>query len=280
MNIYAICLFPKLFDEFLQTGVIGQALSGKRQAGEHRLCFKAIDLRQFATNSYKGVDDKPFGGAQGMVLRADILQKAIDHINELESIKQKEQGHDEFIPPRILCPSPRGKVINASSCQDLYKDWFPCPNEGEGTDRSDRSDQTVRSLVFLCGRYEGIDERFLQKHVKPKDYFSIGNYVISGGELAVMVALDCVLRFAPGVLKNQTSAHKDSYQPNQRQDEDQKQQDGLLAPPRYTKPIEFDGVEVPEVLRGGHHAHIEEYNLLEQMRLTRTYRPDLLKAKI
>tara|TARA_Y100001970_G_scaffold12183_1_gene13936 strand:- start:1084 stop:1845 length:762 start_codon:yes stop_codon:yes gene_type:complete len=242
-KIWIISLFPDFFKAFLETGLSGRALKGERESG---LSVHLVQLRDYSSNSYKGVDDAPYGGGPGMVMRPDTLQNAlIDGIVVPGGygVNWKEKLH-------VVFPGPRGRVWNQKNCQEFsQKAWG---ESGHGKD-----------LVFICGRYEGIDERFIQKYVD--EQLSLGDYVLTGGELAVMAIIDSAIRFKPGVLGNRESFQKESFQ------------GGLLEHPQYTRPRVFEGLEVPSVLLSGNHKKIEEFEKLESIRITQAERPDLLE---
>ncbi|MEE2742968.1 MAG: tRNA (guanosine(37)-N1)-methyltransferase TrmD [Bdellovibrionota bacterium] len=242
-KIWIISLFPDFFESFLETGLAGQALRGKRGVD---LSVELVQLRDFSESSYKGVDDAPYGGGPGMVMRPDILKRAF-----LEGVIEKGQyGEDYKDKLHVVFPGPRGKRWNQEVCVDFSKRIW-----GEES----------KDLVFICGRYEGVDERFIQNYVDEE--ISLGDYVLTGGELAVMAIIDSAIRFLPGVLGNRESFEKESFN------------GGLLEHPQYTRPRTFEGVEVPEVLLSGHHKKIEAFEKAESLRITKTYRPDLLEKE-
>lgn len=238
-KISIITVFPEYFEPLLNCGVVGQALRGER--GEHSFQFEVLNLRDFALDNYKSVDDAPYGGGPGMVMKADVfknaLVKGIIEPNNYQNIK--EQVH-------VVYTSPRGELWHDQSCREFAHNHL-------------NNDQ--KHLVFICGRYEGIDERFLQQYVDQQ--ICIGDFVLSGGELAVMSILDSALRFSPAVLGNKDSAHQDSFS------------NCLIEYPQYTRPAEFETIAVPEILMSGHHAKINEYRQKESERLTKELRPDL-----
>ena len=238
-KIWVITLFPEYFEALKQGGVIAQVFEGKRGP---ELQLEVLQLRDFSSQDYKGVDDNPYGGGHGMVMRADILKNALSGIMEKGEYAGEIKDH-----LHVVYTSPRGKVWNAKSAKEF----------------SQKLVDTSKDVVFICGRYEGIDERFVQKYVDEE--ISLGDFVLSGGEIAVMTIIDSALRFLPGVLGNETSALTDSFQ------------DNLLAPPIYTRPREYKGWKVPEVLFSGNFPEIEKWR--EEMALNRTknQRPDLLK---
>jgi len=242
-KIWIISLFPDFFKAFLETGLSGRALKGERNSG---LSLHLVQLRDYSGNSYKGVDDSPYGGGPGMVMRPDTLQKAL-----LEGVVRAggygDNWRDEL---HVVFPGPRGKVWNQKTCFEFSNSVW-----GESGHKKD--------LVFICGRYEGIDERFIQIYVD--EQLSLGDYILTGGELAVMAIIDSAIRFKPGVLGNRESSEKESFQGR------------YLEHPQYTRPRVFEGLKVPEVLLSGNHKKIEEFEKLESIRVTQDARPDLLE---
>jgi tRNA (guanine37-N1)-methyltransferase len=240
-RLWIITLFPEFFGPLVSCGVIGQALSGKRGEG---FDLHLVNLRDFTLDKYKSVDDYPAGGGGGLIMRPDILSRA------LQEGVVKAGGYPENFKAHlhVVFPSPRGKVWQNTFCREfsrkLYKDFS-------------------KDLVFICGRYEGVDERFIEKYVD--EQISVGDYILSGGEVAVMAILDSALRFCHGVVGNETGPEKESFS------------DGLLEHPQYTLPREFEGVKIPDILYSGHHANIEKWRLEKALDLTRTNRPDLFE---
>lgn len=227
MFIQSITLFPEMFDSITCHGVTGRALK------QNLWRFAAINPRRFADNKLGYIDDRPFGGGPGMIMQAPPLQKAIDEA------KQNCQGNS-----KVIYLSPQGKVFNQQKAAELAQ---------------------ASNLILLCGRYEGIDERLIQHSVDEE--ISMGDFVVSGGELPAMMLMDAVLRLIPGVLGDIQSAEQDSFS------------DGLLDCPHYTKPLEFQGMAVPEVLRSGNHALIAEWRLEQSLQRTLMRRPDLLEKR-
>ena len=239
-RIWILTLFPEFFKPFLECGIAGSAFRGER-SGECSFELKLINIRDYSTTKYKSVDDSPFGGGPGMVMRADILRDAlVKGVMEAGGYSSLEELH-------VVYTSPRGTVWNNKVARD-----FGINHLGGGKD-----------LVFICGRYEGIDERFLEKYVN--DFYSIGDFVLTGGELAVMLMLDSSVRFVPGILGNKLSSESDSFE------------NGLIEYPQYTKPREFEGMEVPAILLEGHHKKILEWQHQQQLTMTKKWRPDLIK---
>lgn len=220
-----LTLYPDMFP-----GPLGQSLSGR--ALEKGLWdIETSQIRDFAADKHRSVDDTPAGGGAGMVLRADILAKAIDAAAPVEDPR-----------PRILM-SPRGKPFTQAKAHQLA--------EGPGA-------------VILCGRFEGIDQRVID--TRDLEEISIGDYILSGGEIGAITMLDAIVRLIPGVMGNMESADTESFET------------GLLEHPHYTRPAEFEGLTIPDVLTSGNHKKIHEWRLSEAERLTRERRPDLWDA--
>lgn len=233
-KIWIITLFPEYFEPLTKFGIIGQALRGER-GNSPELHF--VQLRDFSNKDYKGVDDTPFGGGPGMVMRPDVLRRAL-----FEGVV-KNGNYSSVDELEVIYTGPRGKVWNNVECKSISK--------------------LNKDIVFICGRYEGIDERFIEKYVNQT--ISLGDFVLSGGEIAVMAIIDSLLRFHNGVLGNSESKDFESFE------------NGLLEHPQYTRPQDFEGLLVPEILLSGHHKKIEEYRNSESLRITKKYRPDLIK---
>jgi tRNA (guanine37-N1)-methyltransferase len=187
-------------------------------------------LREFAEGKYKQVDDYQFGGGAGMVMRCEPIAACIEHL-------LSERNYDE-----IIYVTPDGKTLNQSICNQL---------------------SMRENILILCGHYKGVDERIREKYITLE--ISIGDYVLSGGELAAAIIVDSVGRLIPGVLNDETSALFDSFQ------------DNLLAPPVYTRPAEWEGMKIPDILLSGHDLKIEEWRFEQSLARTKERRPDLLK---
>jgi len=244
-KIWVITLFPNYFAPLKELGVIGQTLQGDRGEG---LELKTVQLSEFSPRSFKGVDSAPYGGGPGMVLRPDVLKAAlIDGV-----VDQGLYGENWREKLHIVYTGPRGNSWTNTSCKKFAQNYL---NVG-----------TKKDLVFICGRYEGVDERFLDLYVD--EVISLGDFVLSGGELAVMTIIDSAMRFINGSLGNNDSAVEDSFEGN------------LLEHPQYTRPGVFDDVKVPEVLTSGHHINIEKYQKNEKIRITKALRPDLYEKYI
>lgn len=212
----------------LGTSIIGRALA------KETISLEAVNIRDFANNKHSKVDDYPYGGGAGMVMQAEPVYGAY------EAVKEKV-GYC----PRVVYLTPQGQVFNQELAKELAAE---------------------KDLVFLCGHYEGIDERVLEEIVT--DYISIGDYVLTGGELPAMVMIDAISRMVPGVLSNEESAQFESFQ------------DNLLEYPQYSRPEVWRGKNVPPVLLSGHHANIEKWRREQSVLRTAERRPDLLKHAV
>lgn len=239
-KIWILTLFPEYFKPLMDCGISGSAFRGER-SDSMKFQMNFVNIRDYSTTKYKSVDDSPYGGGPGMVMRADILRDAL-----VKGVVEAG-GYKELSELHVVYTSPRGKVWNNKVAREF------------GTMVLGHSEKDV---VFICGRYEGVDERFLEKYVD--DFYSLGDFVLTGGELAVMTMLDSAVRFVPGILGNKLSSEYDSFE------------DGLIEYPQYTKPQDFEGMEVPEVLMSGHHKKIEAWQLEQKKLMTRKWRPDLL----
>ena len=225
MNYHILTLFPEMVLDGLNTSIIGRAVS------KGLLSIEAINIRDYTAQKHGRVDDAPYGGGAGLVIQAEPVCGAY------EALCQKLGKR-----PRVLYMTPQGQVFHQKMAEELSQE---------------------EDLVFLCGHYEGIDERALELIVT--DYLSVGDYVLTGGELPAMVMIDCISRLIPGVLHNDVSAEVESFQ------------DNLLEYPQYTRPEVYEGMQVPEVLLSGHHKNIEEWRRCESIKRTLARRPDLLK---
>lgn len=247
-HIWILTLFPEYFNPLRECGVVGQALRGER--GE-LFELHVVQIREFTFQRYKGVDDTPFGGGAGMVMRADVLKNALLK-GVVEAGGYGDNWRDKL---HVIYPGPRGKVWQTQAAKEFAQRFW-----------SDNENATVsKDVVFICGRYEGVDERFIEGYVN--EQWSVGDYILSGGELAVMTIIDSAMRFVPGCLGNALSHQSESFE------------GGLLEYPLYTRPREFDGKVVPEILMSGHHKKIDEYLGEQSVRLTQLHRPDLLERK-
>ena len=241
MRFDVITLFPELFAPFLTVGINRRAFEAKD--GISLVDVRLWNPRDFAQGTYRRIDDRPFGGGPGMVMMAEPLRLCLEAI-------QKERLQTK--PAPVVLFSPIGEKLDHSSVETWSK------SDG---------------AVLVCGRYEGIDQRFIDAYVDIQ--ISLGDFVLSGGEIAAMALLDAVARLQPGVLSDQDSHHLDSFNPAL---------DGLLDCPHYTRPEiwEDNGVQksVPEVLLSGHHINIERWRQEQRLKLTSQLRPDLLKKSI
>lgn len=228
MRFDVVTLFPEIFAPFLSTGVTRRAFESK--AVDVRLW----NLRDFALGNYRRVDDRPFGGGPGMVMMAEPLVQALNAI--------KAQRQDKA---PVLLFSPIGRTLNHAGVEQ----W-----------------SGSAGAVLICGRYEGLDQRFIDAHVDQQ--ISLGDFVLSGGEIAAMALLDAVARLQPGVLNDADSHQLDSFNPAL---------DGLLDCPHYTRPECWEGAAVPPVLLSGHHGQIERWRRERRLEITATHRPDLIK---
>ena len=221
MNYHVLTLFPEMIENGMNTSITGRAIT------KGLLSLEAINIRDFAFNKHQKVDDYPYGGGAGMLMQAEPVYLSYESI--AERIGRK---------PRVIFLTPQGKTFN----QDMAKEFA-----------------LEEDLVFLCGHYEGIDERVLEEIVT--DYVSIGDYVLTGGELPAMVMMDSISRMVPGVLNNQESGETESFSGN------------LLEYPQYSRPEEWHGKKVPEVLLSGHHANVDKWRREQSIIRTAIWRP-------
>lgn len=224
MKFYIMTLFPDMVMQGLGTSITGRAIE------KGLIQIEAVNIRDFTTEKHGQVDDYPYGGGAGMVMQAEPIYRAWKSITE--QIGKK---------PRVVYMTPQGSVLHQKMAEGFARE---------------------EDLILLCGHYEGVDERILDMIVT--DHVSIGDYVLTGGELPAMVMVDCIARLVPGVLNNQVSAEFESFHEN------------LLEYPQYTRPEEFMGMRVPEVLLSGHHANIEAWRHEQSIKRTKERRPDLL----
>ena len=225
MNFHILTLFPEMVMDGLSTSIIGRAISNEL------LTVEAVNIRDFAENKHNRVDDYTYGGGAGMLMQAGPVYGAY------QSVAEKTKAR-----PRVIYLSPQGQTFSQEMAEEFAKE---------------------EELIFLCGHYEGIDERVLEEIVT--DYVSIGDYVLTGGELPAMVMIDAISRLIPGVLHNDVSAEFESFQ------------DNLLEYPQYTRPEEWHGKKVPEILLSGHHANVEKWRREQSIIRTAERRPDLLQ---
>ena len=213
-------LYPEYFPGFLSKGLFGKAMNEKIWS------LETINIRDYTFDKHKTADDTPYGGGNGMLIKADVLAKSLD-----DNIKEKE---------KIIYLSPKGKLFDHKYAKEL---------------------STEKTLNLICGHFEGIDERIIQN--RNIEEVSIGDFVLSGGEVATFVVLDAILRFIPGVLGNENSTQDESFE------------NGLLEYPQYTKPQNWEDKSVPDVLLSGDHAKIKDWRLSQSEAITRVRRPDM-----
>jgi tRNA (guanine37-N1)-methyltransferase len=225
MKIDVLSLFPAMF-----TGIFGESIL-KKANEKQAVTYNVVNFREFAGNKHGQVDDYPYGGGAGMVLKPQPIFDAVENLKDENESK-----------PRVILMCPQGELYTQSKAEELAKE---------------------EHLIFICGHYEGYDER-IREHVVT-DEISIGDYVLTGGELGAMVVIDSVVRLLPGVLGNEDSPVKDSFS------------SGLLEHPHYTRPADFRGMKVPAELISGNHRLIDEWREKESFRRTFERRPDLLE---
>ncbi|HHT97198.1 MAG TPA: tRNA (guanosine(37)-N1)-methyltransferase TrmD [Clostridiales bacterium] len=225
MNFHILTLFPEMINQGLNTSIIGRAINNEI------ISINTVDIRDFTKDKHKKVDDYPYGGGAGMLMQAQPIYDAYQNV--IKKINNKT---------KVVYLTPQGKLFNQEKAKSLAKE---------------------EDLIILCGHYEGIDERVLDLIVT--DYLSIGDYVLTGGELPAMVMIDAISRNVSGVLNNELSTECESLEEN------------LLEYPQYTRPDDFIGHKVPEVLLSGNHANIKKWRRQESLKRTYERRPDLLK---
>ena len=244
MNFYIMTLFPEMVMDGLNTSIIGRAVN------KGLLSIEALNIRDYAFNKHHSVDDYPYGGGAGMLMQAEPVYQCYDAL--ARQIRERKAGEERSREQpdmacgkkrtRVIYLSPQGKTFNQSMAEEFAQE---------------------EDLVFLCGHYEGIDERVLEEIVT--DYVSIGDYVLTGGELPAMIMIDAISRLVPGVLHNDVSAEFESFQ------------DNLLEYPQYSRPEVWHDKKVPEILMSGHHANIEKWRREQSVIRTAKNRPDLLE---
>ena len=225
MKIKILTIFPEMFESVMNASILGRA----REQG--LITVECIDIRPFSDRKHKNTDDYPFGGGAGMVMMAQPIMAAM------------ETAMGENFHGKSIFMGPRGSRLTTAKARELSQE---------------------QELILLCGHYEGVDQRALDRCIDEE--ISIGDYILTGGELAAMVLVDCVSRFIPGVLGSSESPEEESFS------------DGLLEYPQYTRPREIAGMEVPEVLLNGDHAKIRAWRRQESLRATLRFRPDLLES--
>ena len=226
MHFYIMTLFPEMFPGIMETSILGRAKA------QGLLDWEAVNIRDYTLDKHMKVDDYPYGGGAGMVMQAEPIYRCFETLTK----KMKPEPKKKL----VIYVTPQGHVFNQKMAEEFVRE---------------------EELVFLCGHYEGVDERVLEEIVT--DYVSIGDYVLTGGELPAMVMIDTISRLVPGVLHNQDSAETESFS------------DGLLEYPQYTRPETYHEKKVPEVLLSGHHKNIEAWRFEKAIERTKTFRPDL-----
>ena len=225
MNFHVLTLFPELIEMSCRTSILGRAME------KGYISLTTANIRDYAENKHGRIDDYPYGGGAGLVMQPGPIERAY------QAVRKKIPGRH-----RVIYLTPQGRVFSQAMAEELSRE---------------------PDLVLLCGHYEGVDERVLDRIVT--DFVSIGDYVLTGGELPALVLIDAVSRMVSGVLHNQDSAAEESFQNH------------LLEYPQYTRPEVYEGMQVPEVLLSGHHANIEKWRREQSLERTLRWRPDLLE---
>lgn len=233
MNFHVLTLFPEMIMQGLHTSILGRAVQ------KEYISIEAVNIRDYTTDKHGKVDDYTYGGGAGMLMQAQPVYDACQSVFRTIAEKKAAQGKAEK-PVRVIYVTPQGRTFH----QEMAKEFA-----GE------------EDLIFLCGHYEGIDERVLEEVVT--DHVSIGDYVLTGGELAAMVMIDAIARLVPGVLHNDESAQTETFH------------DYLLEYPQYSRPEIWRDKRVPEILLSGNHAKVDEWRLAQSIERTRRLRPDL-----
>ena len=232
MRFHILTLFKDMVTDGLNTSILGRAIE------KNLIELNVVDIRDYTLNKHKKVDDYPYGGGAGMLMQAQPVYDAYQAVNN--GIKEKTDK-----TPRVVYVTPRGTTFSQKMARELAME---------------------EDLVILCGHYEGVDERVLEEIVT--DYVSIGDYVLTGGELPAMVMVDCISRLVPGVLNNSESSVDESFS------------DGLLEYPQYSRPEEWNGKRVPDVLLSGHHANIAKWRHEQALEMTKKHRPDMYEEYV
>jgi len=238
MRIDIITIFPRMFEGVFRESII------KRAQEKKKVEIHIHNLRDYSLDKHKKVDDRPYGGGSGMVMRPEPIFRAVEDIkSKIKNLPTKESGSRHFVgkKSKVILLSPQGKKLNQELVKELAK---------------------LKNLILICGHYEGVDER-VRRYLVDEE-ISIGDYILTGGEIPAMVLVDCVVRLIPGVLGNKKSLQFESFQGN------------LLEYPQYTRPANFRGMKVPGVLLSGDHKKIEAFRKKEALRITLEKRPDLL----
>lgn len=236
MNFHILTLFPEMVMQGLSTSILGKAIE------RGLISIEAVNIRDYTTDKHGKVDDYTYGGGAGMLMQAQPVYDAYQAVYEaITGKKESENNGENFVrSPRVIYVTPQGRTFNQEMAKEFAKE---------------------EDLIFLCGHYEGIDERVLNEIVT--DYVSIGDYVLTGGELPAMVMIDSISRLVPGVLHNEESAATESFH------------NDLLEYPQYSRPEVWLGKRVPEILLSGDHAKVDKWRLEQSIERTRRLRPDL-----
>ena len=241
MNYHIMTLFPEMIEQSMSTSIMGKAIE------KNIISIEAVNIRDYTLDKHKKVDDYTYGGGAGMLMAAQPVYDC--HKAVLAGIEAKASADsldkNTTRPVRTVYVTPQGKVFDQAMAEELSKE---------------------EDIIFLCGHYEGIDERVLEEVVT--DYVSIGDYVLTGGELPALVMMDCISRLVPGVLNNEESAQTESFD------------DGLLEYPQYTRPEVWMDKKVPDVLMSGHHANIEKWRHEQSLLRTKERRPELYEKYV
>ncbi len=233
MNFHVLTLFPEMIMQGLHTSILGRAVQ------KECISIEAVNIRDYTTDKHGKVDDYTYGGGAGMLMQAQPVYDACQTVLKTIADKRAAQESTEK-PVRVIYVTPQGRTFHQEMAKELAKE---------------------EELIFLCGHYEGIDERVLEEVVT--DYVSIGDYVLTGGELAAMVMIDAIARLVPGVLHNNESAQTETFH------------DHLLEYPQYSRPEVWRDKRVPQILLSGNHAKVDEWRLLQSIERTKKLRPDL-----
>lgn len=232
MRFHILTLFKDMVSDGLNTSILGRAIE------KGLIELNVVDIRDYTLDKHKKVDDYPYGGGAGMLMQAQPVYDAYQAALKQAALKTDKK-------PRVVYVTPRGNTFSQKMAREFLEE---------------------EDLVILCGHYEGIDERVLEEIVT--DYVSIGDYVLTGGELPAMVMVDCISRLVPGVLNNAASSVDESFS------------DGLLEYPQYSRPEVWHDKRVPDVLLSGHHANIEAWRHEQALLMTKTYRPDMYEEYV
>ena len=240
MYFHIMTLFPEMVLGGLNESITGKAIE------KGLIGVDAVNIRDFAGNRYGHVDDYTYGGGAGMLMQPGPVYEAYQHVlAQIAARKEKEGTNAQTKKVRVLYMTPQGQPFKQCMAEEYAKE---------------------EDLILLCGHYEGIDERVLEMIVT--DYVSIGDFVLTGGELPAMMIVDATSRLVPGVLGSDESAVYESFY------------DGLLEYPQYTRPVEFEGMRVPDILLSGHHGNVDAWRLEKSVERTKKYRPDLYEAYV